>query len=105
MKVWETELTAGAVRNRNIKLEGGPFFLAPYTGGARESEAPTKRLSVQFKNGPRVPMWVYGDKKILTPRVGPVGEFFAANSVREDRPVRIKITQPALGELSVEKVS
>ena len=101
--VWETDLTPGAVKNRNIKLAGSPFFLAPFTGGSNENEAPAKRLHVAFRNGPTAEMWVYGDKKILTPRAGPVSEFFLANNIKDSQSVRLRIKQLAPGELSVER--
>ncbi len=102
-RVWEVDLTAGAVTNRNIKLDGSQFFLAPFIGGTNEAEAPVRRLKVSFRNGPTAEMWVYGDKKILTPRVGPIGEFFAANNIKDGQPVRLRLTQLAVGELKVER--
>ena len=102
-RVWELDLTVGAVKNRNITLHGSPFFLVPFTGGSNESQAPASRLTVIFRNGPTAKMWVYGDKKILTPRHGPVGEFFAANNIKDGQPVRLRLTQFAHGELKVER--
>ena len=102
-RVWEVDLTGGAVTNRNIKLDGSPFFLAPFIGGSNENEAPARRLKVSFRNGPTAEMWVYGDKKILTPRMGPVGEFFAANNIKDGQPVRLRLTQSSVGELKVER--
>jgi hypothetical protein len=102
-RAWETDLTVGAVRQKNISLEGSPFFLAPYRGGSNEAKAPNKRLKVTFRNGPTVEMWIYGDKKILTPRVGAVAEFFKANNILEGRAARLRITQVTPGELLIEK--
>ena len=102
-RVWELDLTGGAVTNRNINLDGSPFFLAPFTGGSNETKAPEKRLVVSFRNGPTAEMWVYGDKKILTPRTGPVGEFFKANNIQDGKAVRLRLTQTAVGELKIER--
>ena len=48
-------------------------------------------------------MWVYGDKKILTPRVGPVTDFFAANNIVDGKAVRLRLTQTAIGEITIER--
>ena len=102
-RVWELDLSVGAVRNKNICLSGSPFFLAPFVGGSNEAEAPEKRLRVIFRNGPTADMWVYGDKKILTPRIGPVGAFFVGNNIKDGQSVRLRLTQIATGELKVER--
>jgi hypothetical protein len=101
--VWEVDLTAGAVTNKNVTLHGSPFSTAKYTGGSNETEAPTRRIMVHFRNAPSAEMWVYGDKKILTPRVGPIGEFFRANNILSGKSVRLRMTQLAIGELMIER--
>jgi hypothetical protein len=101
--VWEVDLTAAAVKNKNLTLLGSPFSTAQYTGGSNETEAPARRMMVHFRNAPSAEMWVYGDKKILTPRVGPVGEFFRANNILAGKSVRLRMTQLAIGELKIER--
>lgn len=50
-------------------------------------------------------MWVYGEKRILTPRVSVVQAFFDANNISDAKPVELEITQPAPGSLIIRRAS
>ena len=49
-------------------------------------------------------MWVYSDKKILTPRKGPVQAFFTANQINDKKSVDLEIHQPTPDTLTIKKV-
>jgi hypothetical protein len=100
---WIKELSPGAIRNCNISLDGSPFSLRDDMGGTNESESPVRRLRVSFTPRPVAEMWIYGNKKILTPRKRPISEFFAANGITDAASVKLKITETAPGNLIVEK--
>ena len=101
---WRITLPAGAIRNCNISLRDSPFHLRPYIGGTNENDAPAKRLSIEFFRAPKAEMWVYGDKRILTPRAIAVQAFFDANGITDAKPVELEISQLAPGTLAIKKV-
>ncbi len=105
VKVWRTTLTSGAIRNCNISLKDGPFHLRPFIGGTNEEDSPLERLSINFVPHPKVEMWVYGDKWLLTAngRKRHVQAFFDANGITGARPIEVEVTETSRGVLSIRK--